>query len=295
VFYIVKPGDTLSGIAGFFGSTTDAMLEANVICNPNLIFPGQPLIIPESGIELPRAGGYPYYVVLYGDTLNCIAKQFSQSVMTIAAANQIRDPNFIFAASELLVSFKQPDAAQLFTQWKTAGDEWCEEMSSLQIHGIYYIGSYLWESLGERAVPFLFRLLTHSCDIVRYFTVMSLGRIGTGVRTGSALQQALNDKDSSVVELARLALLRYQLIPSFSKRIHIAIADSLLHSEPNLSSSTLTISKGITVIVLRWNIPSPTGEEGPRGDIQIYDLVQNTQTGQIGYMPRIGFNETLIL
>ncbi len=45
--YTVQPGDTLSAIAERFGVTVAAIVEANGIEDPNLIFPGQELVIPE--------------------------------------------------------------------------------------------------------------------------------------------------------------------------------------------------------------------------------------------------------
>jgi LysM repeat protein len=44
--YTVEPGDTLSGIAGQFGVTTDAIIAANEIADPDLIQPGDTLTIP---------------------------------------------------------------------------------------------------------------------------------------------------------------------------------------------------------------------------------------------------------
>lgn len=44
--YIVQPGDTLSAIAWRFGTTVWAIVQANGIWNPNLIYVGQRLIIP---------------------------------------------------------------------------------------------------------------------------------------------------------------------------------------------------------------------------------------------------------
>jgi LysM repeat protein len=63
MFYVVRLGDSLAGIAKRFGSTIETIMEANIICNPNFIFIGQPVIIPEADIDLPKSGGYPYYVV----------------------------------------------------------------------------------------------------------------------------------------------------------------------------------------------------------------------------------------
>jgi putative chitinase len=44
--YIVRPGDTLAGIAWSFGTTVWSLAQANGIRNPNLIYVGQRLYIP---------------------------------------------------------------------------------------------------------------------------------------------------------------------------------------------------------------------------------------------------------
>jgi len=57
--YTVKSGDTLSGIAQRFGTTTSALAKANNISNPNLIRVGQKLTIPggDSYQPAPPSGG----------------------------------------------------------------------------------------------------------------------------------------------------------------------------------------------------------------------------------------------
>ena len=44
--YVVKRGDQLTRIANSFGVTLQAIEAANGITNPNLIVPGQKLVIP---------------------------------------------------------------------------------------------------------------------------------------------------------------------------------------------------------------------------------------------------------
>jgi spore germination protein len=44
--YTVQPGDTLYAIARRFGTTVSALVSANRLTNPNLIYPGQVLVIP---------------------------------------------------------------------------------------------------------------------------------------------------------------------------------------------------------------------------------------------------------
>lgn len=43
--YLVQPGDSLSGIAAQFGTTTDHLMGKNGISNPNLVYGGQTLLL----------------------------------------------------------------------------------------------------------------------------------------------------------------------------------------------------------------------------------------------------------
>ncbi|MEW6446767.1 MAG: LysM peptidoglycan-binding domain-containing protein [Bacillota bacterium] len=293
MLYIVQSGDTLFEISRRFGTTVPAILEANVICNPDLIFVGQPLIIPRPGLQLPKAGGGPYYVVLPGDTLWCLARQFNTTISVLAAINQIPNPNLIFAGSELLIGPEVPDPEVLKETWERTAEQFCDVMSSLQIHGIYYIGSFQWEALGRRAVPYLLQLLSNPCDVVRIYTVISFGRLSLDRQVRQALKEVLNDP--AVADLAGFALRRIELAQQGRERVHILTNDSTLLAEPNLGAQGTLLPSGTEVVALRWYIPSPTGEEGPRGGIQVYDYVQVVATGQKGFLARAGFNEILLI
>lgn len=293
MLYFVKSGDTLFEISRRFGTTVQAILAANVICNPDLIFVGQPLIIPGPELELPQAGGGPYYVVLPGDTLWCLAREFNTTISVLAAINQIPNPNLIFAGAELLIGPEVPDPVTLKGTWERTAEQFCDVMSSLQIHGIYYLGSFQWEALGRRAIPYLQQLLTNPCDVVRIYTVISFGRLGLDQQVQQALRGVLNDP--AVADLARFALRRIELVQQGGERVHILISNDTLLAEPNLQSPGKPLPAGTEVIALRWHIPSPTGEEGPRGDIQVYDYVQVAATGQKGFLARVGFNEILLI
>ena len=52
--YIVVSGDTLSALASKFGTTVQAIAQANGIKNPDLIFVGQRLTIPAAVSEIPK-------------------------------------------------------------------------------------------------------------------------------------------------------------------------------------------------------------------------------------------------
>lgn len=296
MLYIVKAGDTLAGIAAKNGVTVQTIMENNIICNPNMIYIDQPILIPDPGIEYPKAGGYPYYVTQYGDSLECLAPQFGQTPASLAAANQLAYPNQAFSGNEeLLVMFNVPNPIELLNRWvETANNAECQ-LSSLQEHGIYFIGSFQWEALGGAAVPYLLQLLKHSCSTVRFYAVMSLGRIGRGMGTRAALEEALKDTSSDAAELARIALTRYHNLQKYTRRLHFTTAERSLFANAHAQSPSISVPKGAAAFSLRWNIPSAANEEGPRGGLLIYDQVQLICTGRVGYLPRVGFNETVLL
>jgi spore coat assembly protein SafA len=92
----VQKGDTLFLIAKRFGVSLDALIRANPqIKNPNLIFPGDVVFIPQA--HVPPKPGMKRVVVQKGDTLFLIAKRFGVSLDALIRANpQIKDPNLIF-------------------------------------------------------------------------------------------------------------------------------------------------------------------------------------------------------
>lgn len=293
MLYYVQPGDTLFRIARRFGTTVDAILAANVICNPDLIFIGEALIIPEPGLELPKAGGGPYYVVLPKDTLWCLARQFNTTIEVLAAINQIPNPDLIFADSELLIGPEVPDPQQLKETWESTAAQFCNQLNPLQIHGIYYIGSFQWEALGRRAIPFLLQLLNNPCDVVRFYTVISFGRLGLDQQVKAALRGVLGDP--AVAGMAELALRRIELVSEGKERVHLVISDTELLDQPALDAVSTPLPESTEVTALRWHIPSPTGEEGPRGGIQLFDQVRVVSTGKTGFLPRVGFDEILLI
>lgn len=107
--YTVRPGDTLYNIALRFGVSVSDISSANGITNPNLIFVGQVLVIPGGSTGGTTTGGTSsgtcgsVYTVQRGDTLNLIANKCGSSVSAIANANQLANPNLIFAGQRLTI------------------------------------------------------------------------------------------------------------------------------------------------------------------------------------------------
>jgi LysM repeat protein len=108
--YVVRWGDTLSGIARRFGVSTWALAHANGIHNPHYIRAGQKLVVPGGGYWHGRGSGYWhgkgggfYYTVRWGDTLSSIAWRYGVSPWAIAHANKLHNPNRIYAGQALYI------------------------------------------------------------------------------------------------------------------------------------------------------------------------------------------------
>ena len=102
--HVVSQGETLARIASAYGASASAIAEANSMANPDLILPGQEMLIPNTK-KSPGAGSPAatdgaaestssrpgrYHIVQRGDTLDSIAGQYSGlSPDTIATANGI--------------------------------------------------------------------------------------------------------------------------------------------------------------------------------------------------------------
>ncbi|MBQ4568523.1 MAG: LysM peptidoglycan-binding domain-containing protein [Ruminococcus sp.] len=91
VKYTVQEGNTLWGIANFFGADADEIISLNELKEPELIFPGQVILVPVSKPQPPR-----FYAVRPGDTLYGIASRYSLAVDDIVKLNGFANPNLIF-------------------------------------------------------------------------------------------------------------------------------------------------------------------------------------------------------
>ncbi len=118
--HVVQRGENLFRISLRYGTTVQAIVAANNIANPNLIFVGQTLIIPD-GTNPPPATPPPAdpapppadpapppsetitYTVQRGDFLGRIATRFNTTIAAIVAANNIANPNLIFVGQVLII------------------------------------------------------------------------------------------------------------------------------------------------------------------------------------------------
>ncbi len=104
--YLVKRGDTLSQIAVNYNTTVNNLIKSNSIANPNLIYPGQKIIISRTSsiIGGQNSCGKILYKIVYGDTLSQIAIKHDTTVQEIATLNNISNPNLIYANTIIRIS-----------------------------------------------------------------------------------------------------------------------------------------------------------------------------------------------
>lgn len=118
-YYTVQSGDTLSGIALKFSTTSSKLAQLNSISNPNLIYVGQRLLVNQSSNSNSSSSGQSSstttnteasaasYTVKSGDTLSGIANQYNTTVNQIVSLNQLSNPNLIYVGQVLKLKNSQ--------------------------------------------------------------------------------------------------------------------------------------------------------------------------------------------
>lgn len=114
--YVVKKGDTLGKITEhFYGNANcyDVLAAYNGLTDPNTIYPGEVLVIPNDLLEhsiseYPNYAEDKTYIVQEGDTLYCIVNsqyglKNQESVDKLATYNNLSDPNRLYIGQLLYI------------------------------------------------------------------------------------------------------------------------------------------------------------------------------------------------
>ena len=101
-YHQVRHGETLSSIGRHYGVSVAALMQANPqIKNPNRIYAGSKVYIPCGGGTGGRCSQIHY--VQYGQTLSQIAWRYGVHPYAIIRANNIQNPNLIYAGTGLCI------------------------------------------------------------------------------------------------------------------------------------------------------------------------------------------------
>jgi murein DD-endopeptidase MepM/ murein hydrolase activator NlpD len=98
--YIVQAGDTLSQIAVRFNVSLNDLLAANPSLNPNILTPGQEVIIP--GLE-GVTGVLETEIISFGDTLRSLSRRTQVSNEQLRKLNRLTSPSELYVGISLII------------------------------------------------------------------------------------------------------------------------------------------------------------------------------------------------
>jgi len=101
--HVVQPGENLFRIALRYGTTVEAVSQANNITNPSLIYVGQTLTIPSGTTPPAPKPGEKTYVVQPGDNLFRIALRYNYDQYYLARYNGIDNPSLIYVGQVIRI------------------------------------------------------------------------------------------------------------------------------------------------------------------------------------------------
>ncbi|MDF4005714.1 LysM peptidoglycan-binding domain-containing protein [Limosilactobacillus fermentum] len=117
-YYTVQSGDTLSGIAVEYNTTTATLTSLNNLSNPNLIYVGQRLLVKSASASAASSAtstatstasatstssttNATTYTVKSGDTLSSIASSHNMTTAALTSLNSLANPNLIYVGQVL--------------------------------------------------------------------------------------------------------------------------------------------------------------------------------------------------
>ncbi len=111
--YIVQPGDTLLGIASQFGITTQELIDANGISNPDILSVGTQLVIPGlTGIQ----GILTTTAIPLGENLFSLMREYQIDRSIFIRLNRLTSPAEIYAGSYLIIP--ENNSSDFFPSYK---------------------------------------------------------------------------------------------------------------------------------------------------------------------------------
>ncbi len=115
LYYEVRSGDTLWGLARRWGVEPAAIAAANGIREDAALYPGQYLVVPSAEGLIHR--------VAPGETLWSLSRRYHVSVARLASANRISDPAALAVGTELVIPGDAAALAQSSegVQWAARG------------------------------------------------------------------------------------------------------------------------------------------------------------------------------
>jgi LysM repeat protein len=135
VRHTVRSGESLGLIAQTHNTSLSALMAINRITNPDLIQPGQELVIPkrDQADRAPAIGparsGFYYHNVRPGETLSHLAAQYNTTPQAIVRYNNLPNIETIFSGLEVRIPFGPPVLNRQTPQAPRSGTEFVISIS----------------------------------------------------------------------------------------------------------------------------------------------------------------------
>jgi murein DD-endopeptidase MepM/ murein hydrolase activator NlpD len=147
--YTVQPGDSLTSIAGRFGTDVRSLEASNQLTDSSILQPGQHLVVPT------QVGWV--YSVSAGDTLEQIAAQTGVSASVIAGANHVTGNSILQIGERLWIPHEPPVSA--YTAGSSGGGSGDSSSGSSSTSGSGGLYGMPWPVTGPITSPFGWRIL----------------------------------------------------------------------------------------------------------------------------------------
>jgi LysM repeat protein len=156
-YYVVNRGDTLTAIAARYGTTTQALVQANGLASANLIYVGQRLVIPGGSAPSSSTPSSPssttgYYTVRAGDTVSSIAVLHGVTAWAIVQANHLANANFIYVGQRLVIPGGSAPAPEPAPQPSASNKRIIIDLSEQHMY-VYQNGELLWSWVTSTGMP----------------------------------------------------------------------------------------------------------------------------------------------
>ena len=178
--HTVTRGESLRKIADTYGTSVAELIQLNQLTNPNVIFPGQVLIVSGEPVEVaPTSTPDPMapateqelanvaevseapastisHVVQRGERLSGIANRYGVTWATIAGYNNLTNPDQIFAGQTLLIPTEGDLSSQVAGATPSAiinnGREIVVDLSNSTAYA-FENGTLVYQSVGSMGLP----------------------------------------------------------------------------------------------------------------------------------------------
>lgn len=101
--HVIQDGETLESIAALYGTSAQAIRQANAISDPRDIFVGQRVIVPGAGSASSIPAAQTTVVAGLGDTIATLAAQYGVTPQQLGRANRVVNPQRLYAGQTVSI------------------------------------------------------------------------------------------------------------------------------------------------------------------------------------------------